>query len=130
MIGIDDVGVLSRNLGVTVVNAAIEWMSPENQVEVSSNDKVDDADFAASIAVESDDEDKEETEILLAVSAVAQAQQDDRTVAIPASSTVEKSRVCIPTNTSKQAATVGVPGLPKLSCRKCNAYFETRKELG
>jgi len=120
-----------------VVNPTIEWVSssPTTQKAETTSGGVTDADYAASVAaLGSDEEDDDEAEAAAAVAAVnrviakEQSTQDAGHVAPTLPKPAEEPTA---TRVSTQApAVAATPAVPKMSCRKCKAFFETRKELG
>lgn len=129
--------MVDRSLGVTVINPAIEWVSPEaRQTVTAASGGVTDADFAASIA--DDVEEMDDGAVHEATSVAAATEAVDRAVQAELSrqqqSGVSAAAPQLP-NAALAAAPaansqIAQPAVPKMSCRKCKAFFETRKELG
>eukprot|EP00750_Incisomonas_marina_P032342 INCI9144.2.p1 GENE.INCI9144.2~~INCI9144.2.p1 ORF type:complete len:390 (-),score=86.70 INCI9144.2:1026-2195(-) len=128
-----DSGMVDRSLGVTVINPAIEWVSPEARQTATTGGGVTDADFAASIADDVEEMDDgavhEATSVAAATEAVDRAVQEEllRQQQAGVSAAAPQLPNATPAVANTQSAQ---PAVPKMSCRKCKAFFDTRKELG
>ena len=139
--------MIERGLGVTVVNPAVEWVSAAAMTPQRANGAVDDADFAASLAAEQEEaelgEDHEvnenganifRTAPTFSTTVTSTLQQQVPVLPKPGADTTQLSvtqQPVVPEAAAGAGTGAGGVGVaPKLSCRKCKAFFDTRKQLG
>ena len=119
---VDD-GLMARGFGVTVVNAAVEWVPPSMR-NTASTGPISDADYAASLDESVDDDTTADVETV----AVDHAVRQQLNVPLPTSEPVP---VPVPAaNTATPVVAAARTGAPKMTCRKCRAAFDSRKDLG
>ena len=123
--------LVARGFGVTVVNAAVEWVPPSMR-NTASTGPISDADYAASLDESVDDDTTADAETVAVDHAVRQQlnAQLPTNEPVPVPVPVPAANTATPVVAAAPVVPKARSGAPKMTCRKCRAEFDSRKDLG